>query len=179
MRKRLALVVLASAAIAGGCTVARSVPATTPDVPRTTTTTQAPTITPTTTTQATTTTIDRIAEIQAIFEDLERRRLQAIFNQDEEAFRNLFTNSPYLERSMEAFQTSITGTLPVLTITVLEVLRDDKECLVIMTSTVVDAAQEALVDTATLQPDGGNWLYAYVEAGRGKWLCEGPHPLSG
>lgn len=44
--------------------------------------------------------MDRVAEIQAIFQELEVRRLQAIMDQDEEAFRAVFANEEYEERSV-------------------------------------------------------------------------------
>ena len=79
-------------------------PATTP-VPDTTTTTVStiPPTSSTTTTEATTTTVDRLVEIEAIFQDLEERRLQALYDGDREAFRALFANDEYMERSMGAF----------------------------------------------------------------------------
>ena len=74
----------------GACTTVGSTPATAPPITEAANTTS--TSTTTTTMTAPTTTLDRLTEIQAIFQDLEVRRLQAIMDQDEEAFRSLFAN---------------------------------------------------------------------------------------
>ena len=89
------------AALLAACTGSESTPATTP------TTTAAPSSSTTTSTTApptTTTTMeaDRLAQIQAIFQDLEERRLDALYRGDVEAFSALFANEAYLERSLEA-----------------------------------------------------------------------------
>ncbi|MEN8234948.1 MAG: hypothetical protein ABFR89_08530, partial [Actinomycetota bacterium] len=85
--------------LAVGCSSAGT-PATVPETVATTTTaavtTQPPSTTATTTTQATTTTVDRVAEIEAIFQDLEERRLQALYDGDVEAFKSLFANEEYM-----------------------------------------------------------------------------------
>jgi hypothetical protein len=69
------------------CTTTESNPATTPTTGPTTTTTAPPT---------TTSAPDRLAEIQAIFQDLEERRLDALYRGDVEAFSALFANEAYL-----------------------------------------------------------------------------------
>ncbi|MFV1970526.1 MAG: hypothetical protein ACC683_05920, partial [Acidimicrobiia bacterium] len=99
MQTRLAVVVVASILVLGACTTVGNSPATAPPATEPPVTTSTSTAT-TTTTLATTTTLDRMAEIQAIFQDLEVRRLQAIMDQDEEAFRSVFANAEYEERSM-------------------------------------------------------------------------------
>ncbi|MDK1039841.1 MAG: hypothetical protein QGD91_13250, partial [Actinomycetota bacterium] len=78
MSSRLVGLVVASALGVGACTTTGSTPATTPPItapPATTTSTPVPS---TTSVVETTTTLDRVAEIQAIFQELEVRRLQAI-----------------------------------------------------------------------------------------------------
>ncbi len=100
--KSVAVLTVVVAACSSGGT-----PATTPkSVTTTTTSTTVPASASTTTTEATTTTLDRLAEIQAIFQDLEERRLQALYDGDREAFRALFANDEYMERSMGACSTS-------------------------------------------------------------------------
>jgi len=182
MRYRRTSIVVASAIVAAACTAAGSTPATAPPTPETTTTaTVTPSTAPTTTVDvSTTTTVDRLSEIQAIFEDLERRRLQALFSGDRDAFGGLFTDTPYRKKSLDAFDQAASGQPPDLKIRILEVLRDDAKCLVFVASTTSSLSTgPPLTDTTTLQPLNKGWGYAYVEAGRGDWLCEGPHPLSG
>ncbi|MDK1011588.1 MAG: hypothetical protein QGM48_11095, partial [Actinomycetota bacterium] len=101
MSSRLAVLVVASALGVGACTTTGSTPATTPPItaPPATTTTSTP-VPSTTSVVETTTTLDRVAEIQAIFQELEVRRLQAIMDQDEEAFCAVFANEEYEERSV-------------------------------------------------------------------------------
>ncbi len=132
MRYRSLVVLMAAVACAGGCTSAGSVPATAPSTTaRPTVTTEAPpppTVT-STVTAATTSTVDRLGEITAIFEDLERRRLAAIYAGDVEAFTALFADTPYLDRSLAVFDLVEPGEPPSVSIDVLDVLRDDDTCL--------------------------------------------------
>ena len=184
MHYRIAALTLGFAALVAGCTTASGTPATAPSAPETvptTTRTVPPTTTiASTTTTTTTTTIDRLSEIQAIYEDLEHRRLQALYSGDAEAFMELFVDNPYREQSLRALDVVEIGNPPNLEFTVLEVLRDDSECLVFVSSTFVSESNDpALVDTTTLQPLNGHWGYAYVQEGTRGWLCTMPHPLSG
>ena len=88
-RMAVLLLVVAGCSTTGiPATVPPSLPPTATTV-ATTTTTLSPT---TTTTAATTTTVDRVAEIEAIFQDLEERRLQALYEGDKETFKSLFAN---------------------------------------------------------------------------------------
>jgi uncharacterized membrane protein YjjP (DUF1212 family) len=97
--KGVAVLTVVVAACSSGGT-----PATTPtSVTTTTTSTSVPPSSSTTTTEATTTTVDRVAEIEAIFQDLEERRLQALYDGDREAFQALFANDEYMERSLALF----------------------------------------------------------------------------
>ena len=80
---------VAASLVVVGCS--SSTPATTP--------TSIPT-TSTTTTLATTTTVDRVAEIEAILQDLAARRFDALYRADTEAFRALYIDNGYLELSM-------------------------------------------------------------------------------
>jgi hypothetical protein len=124
-----------------------------------------------------TTTIDRLGEITAIFEDLERRRLEAIYTGDVEAFTALFADTPYLDRSLEVFDLVTPGTPPSVSIDVLEVLRDDETCLATWATTVVDETHTDPVSTVLIR-ENGEWRIAYVGGEKEGWLCDGPHPLS-
>ncbi|MEN8239465.1 MAG: hypothetical protein ABFR53_09715, partial [Actinomycetota bacterium] len=130
MRNGIAALTLGFAALAASCTTVDGTPATAPSVPETlpTTTTTLPATT--TTAPITTTTVDRISEIQAIFEDLEHRRLQAIYDQDEDAFRSVYANEEYLRESLPLFGLieflASPGLYPVR---VLEVLTDEEDCI--------------------------------------------------
>jgi hypothetical protein len=177
MKNRLAVLVVASIVGLGACTTVGSSPATAPPITEPPTTSS--TIVAPTTVIETTTTVDRIAEIQAIFQNLERRRLQAIMDQDEKAFRAVFANPEYEERSVGgmALVTVIDPRLAVFT--VVEVFVDDSTCI----------AVEAFVD-GTLAIRGANiglptdyvvergvlgWGFSWAGSG---WRCEGPHPFS-
>jgi hypothetical protein len=155
-------------------------PATTP--PTATTTTTSTTIAPsstTTTPEATTTTVDRLTEIEATFQDLEERRLQALYDGDRDAFRALFANDEYRERSMEAFEVvEFVDDWTMPTVAVLEVLSDQAGCIAVATSTDFTNVFEGSevgewIEVVQKTPDG--WGLSY--AGEG-WKCSGPHPLS-
>ena len=181
MHYRIAALVLGFAALVAGCTTASGTPATAPSVPDTvpTTTVTLPpttTITPTTTT----TTIDRLSEIQAIYEDLENQRVQALWAGNREVFLSLFTDTPYRDESLRALDLVDTGEPPVLIIEIDEIFMDDSECLVFVASTIIaDSEDRPKAHTVTLQPLANGWGYAYVSDDPGGWLCTEPHPLSG
>ncbi len=128
---------------------------------------------------ATTTTLDRLTEIQTIFQDLEVRRLQAIMDQDEEAFRSVFANGEYAERSMVLLNDLIVVDPRAVAFTVVAILSDNSGCI----------AVDAVVD-ASLAIEGGGvaagrdhivelseigWGLSWVGEG---WTCDGPHPFS-
>ncbi|MGB5533886.1 MAG: hypothetical protein WBN71_12350, partial [Acidimicrobiia bacterium] len=134
----------------------------------------------TTTTEATTTTtLDRLAEIQAIFQDLEERRLQALYDGDREAFQALFANDEYMERSMGVFDLIEFVAAPDLVIVeVLEVLAQSDQCIGALVLT--DATQALGTDgrstrTIALERKNGQWGFSYIGEG---WVCVGPHPFS-
>jgi hypothetical protein len=147
-----------------------SQPATTPGTVPTTTTTV----------DATTTTVDRIAEIEAIYQDLEERRLDALYRGDREAFRALFANEAYAEASMGAFDAvSFVAAPEVVVVSVSEILRDDAQCLAIRVNldesqSLGEAARGEVLDVLQPMADGA-WGFSYSGE---EWLCEGPHPLS-
>ena len=175
-----AIAVLVAAACVGGCTTTGSTPATAPGTTAPAPTTTRSTITTTSGTtvpHATTTTTDRLTEIQANFEDLESRRLEAIYTGDIDAFTALFADTPYLDRTLEAFDAFAVPEVPELAVSVLDVLRDDEKCLAIWSSVVVDGVITDPV-TTVLVPHEGEWRFALVSDEKGGWLCDGPHPLS-
>ncbi len=178
MKNRLAVVVVASIVGLGACTTVGNSPATAPPItaPPVTTSTS---MTTTTTAVATTTTLDRIAEIQAIFQDLERRRLQAIMDQDEEAFRAVFANAEYEERSMRGMALVTVLDPDASVFTVLEVVADSQACIAVI---AIEDGSEAIEGAAVGEPadyvvelKGDIWGISWVGSG---WRCDGPHPFS-
>ncbi len=174
MRKRIVFGLMILAATAS-CTTTSDTPAT---APSTSSTTSPPIGTlETTTTVATTTTLDRIAEIEAIFYDLEVRRLQAIKDQDEEAFRAIFANDAYEEASVAGFVGPEVLNPSEITLVVEEVLVDAVGC--IAASVTVDGSG-AVVGAGSethewvIEQLSGIWGLSYIGSG---WRCEGPHPL--
>ncbi len=169
--------------IAAGCSTAGT-PATVPaSIPESTTvTTTVPSTTSsstTTTTAATTTTLDRRSEIEAIFQDLEERRLQALYEGDREAFKALFANEEYMDRSMSLFGlVEFVDNWHVPDLVVTSVLADDAGCI----AARVKAEYEGVFREGTggetvrvVEFGAGGWGISYVGDG---WACEGPHPLS-
>lgn len=168
--------------VVAGCTTTGT-PATTPSslpavdttVP-TTTRTLPPT---TTTTAATTTTVDRIAEIEAIFQDLEERRLQALYEGDKETFKTLFANKEYMQRSLALFDlVEFVDNWKMPGLAVIGVLADDDECIAARirwdySGTFVGASPAEVIEV--IESAGGEWGVSYSGEG---WVCEGPHPLS-
>ncbi len=140
-----------------------------------TTTTVPPTAT---STLAPTTTLGRLAEVQAIVQDLEERRLDALFREDEEAFRALFANVAYLELSLEVLGNLEFVAEPTdIDVEVSEILAETEDCLAV--EVVTDLTQalgpDALVtQTLVLEKLADGWGYSYGGTG---WVCSGPHPL--
>ena len=148
-----------------GCT-GSSTPATTPTSVTTTSTS--------TTTIATTTTVDRLTEIEAIYQDLEDKRFDALYRGDRDAFSALFANAAYLEASLGAFDLDPFEEPPIVETIVVEVVRDDPGCLAAWIGGEIDGIDEGKFLTV-LQPTAeGRWGYAFGGEG---WLCEGSHPL--
>lgn len=182
MSSRAIFAVLVVAACVGGCTTEGSTPATAPDSTAPATTQPAPSdpVTSTTTiAPATTTTLDRLAEVTAIFEDLERRRLEAIYTGDVEAFTALFADTPYLDESLRVFDVIEPGPIPAISIEVREILKDDPGCLAVFYESFREDGSSVGPATAVLVPTVEGPRYAFTNSGRGGWLCDGPHPLSG
>lgn len=180
MKGRLAVVVVASMLGLGACTTAGSTPATAPPISEGTVVTPTALATPPTTEPAPTTTVDRAAEIEAIFQDLEVRRLQAIMDQDEEAFRAVFANDEYAERSMVTI--AIEGVVHPASVVVetVEVFADTDDCIAAAvrtdTSQAIDGGGESDITDHVLEVSNGHWGLSWVGEG---WRCDGPHPFSG
>ncbi len=154
-----------------GCT-GSSTPATTPTSVATTTST-------TTTTLEVTTTVDRLTEIEAIYQDLEERRLDALYRGDREAYRALFANEAYMEASLGAFDAvEFTGPPVDVQLHVEEILWKDGSCIA---ATVISEPVAAIVGSTehsrviVIEIAGSVWGLSFVGEG---WTCEGSHPFS-
>jgi hypothetical protein len=128
---------------------------------------------------ATTTTLDRLTEIQTIFQDLEVRRLQAIMDQDEEAFRSVFANDEYAERSMVLMSDVRVIDPKAAVLIVTDVLVDDSACIAVeavvdASSSIADGGLGAASDHVVESSDG-EWGISWVGEG---WRCDGSHPFS-
>jgi hypothetical protein len=183
MRYRIAALTLGFVALTAACTTANGTPATAPSVPETLATTTAPpptTIPVVVTTEITTTTVDRLSEIEAIYEDLEHRRLQAIYDQDEDAFRSVYANDQYLQESLPLLEAVAFLTSPGLyPVRVLEVLADEEGCISAIVRTDLTAITEGgrlAEKQQTIQWQEAAWGISYTGE---DWSCVGPHPLSG
>jgi hypothetical protein len=147
----------------------------------TTSTTTAPPSTAPPTTAAPTTTLDRVAEIEAVFERLALARLLALFENDETAYRALFSVDSYLQQSMEVFGAVEFVQRPTqenFSEEVLEVLVDSDDCIAAMVrsdrSEILKGAGSSEAVTVLTRRSDGRFGYAYAGTG---WLCDGPHPL--
>jgi hypothetical protein len=167
--------------VLGACSTVGSSPATAPPITEAPVVTSSSVATTTTTTQpATTTTLDRVAEIEAIFQDLEVRRLQAIMDQDEEAFRAVFANEEYAERSVGgmALVTVIDPSAGVFT--VLQVFVDDPRCIAVVAvndgALAIEGADGGEPSDYVIEGNNeGGWGFSWAGSG---WRCAGPHPFS-
>jgi hypothetical protein len=127
----------------------------------------------------TTTTIDRLAEIEAIFQDLEVRRLQAIMDGDEGAFRAVFANDEYGERSMVLMDEVVVVDPLAVGFRVTDIYADDARCIAV--GAVVDASRSiegggvSAGRDHVIEVSEGFWGLSWVGEG---WRCDGPHPFS-
>jgi len=103
-----------------------------------TTTTSSPTTTTSTTTAETTTTSvqpgDRLAEVERILEELEIARLVAIYNRDESALNDVVAIQAGIDAAIDAMDTLKfveDPSVAAIRVTVLEVLLDRPDCLVV------------------------------------------------
>ena len=123
--------------------------------------------------------LDRLTEIAAIFEDLERRRLQAIFDQDEEAFRAVHANKEYLEESLVVLDLArVVNPLADLHQVAISLVADEPACIAaVLERDYTVALEGGAVATRTYvaQQERGIWGLSWVGEG---WACDGQHPLS-
>jgi hypothetical protein len=156
------------------CTTTESNPATTPTTGPTTTVSTTTTTAPPTTTSAP----DRLAEIQAIFQDLEERRLDALYRGDVEAFSALFANEAYLEQDLQSFDLVEFIAAPEnVVIEVTEITFDTADCVAAVVSTDFRSALGAGAKgsgSSVIERKEGEWGFSWVGEG---WACDGPHPL--
>ncbi|MGH8936659.1 MAG: hypothetical protein ACRDXD_10445 [Acidimicrobiia bacterium] len=120
-----------------------------------------------------------MAEVEAIVQDLEERRLDALYRRDLEALRELYASEGLYELEVELTLPEIEFKEPPgdLRVDVLRLIKDEPQCLA--AETHVDASAVAHNVTPTrftlvLQPVRGGWGFAYAGTG---WLCEGPNPM--
>jgi hypothetical protein len=152
-------------------------PATAPTTTRATTSTTIPATKSTSTTASPSTTIDRFVEITAIFEDLERRRLQAIYDQNESAFRALYANTEYETQSLIAFEAAIVIDPTAFRTKDLVVLYSSDSCIAVEVIRDYSGALQGgglTTKTQVIEQNAGGWGYSWIGEG---WLCDGPHPL--
>ena len=161
---------VAASLVVVGCS--SSTPATTP--------TSTPT-TSTTTTLATTTTVDRVAEIEAIYQDLEERRLEALYRGDEVAYRALFANDGYMEGSLVLFDVvDFLDDWQPVDVVVVEIVHDSTDCMAVQTATDYTAVfvngeiGDTIEVVERLDRSEIDWGISFVGKG---WTCEGPHPF--
>jgi hypothetical protein len=171
---------VASALLLGACTTTQATPATAPETsqPATTTIAVSPATTTTTTASAPTTTADRTSEIEAIFQDLEQRRLTALYEGDREAFAALFANDAYLQRDRESFDfIEFISEPSSIVVRVEEVFADEPSCIAVNLYTdfrsTLGSESVGNGDVVLERADSG-WGYSW--AGEG-WRCDGSHPL--
>jgi hypothetical protein len=175
MRGKLSRVVVLLLVVAGCSTT--GTPATVPPSLPATTTTVATTTT--TTTAATTTTIDRVTEIEAIFQNLEERRLQALYEGDEEAFKSLFANKEYMQRSLTLFDLVEFVDRPQPgRVAMLRLIYEGDGCLAAEVETRYQGVLAAgLTATKIVVLERAHDGWGISLAGEG-WACVGPHPFS-
>lgn len=173
--KSVALLALIVAACSSGGTPATTPAPTTPTVASTTLDPPSST----SATETTSTTIERLAEIEAIFQNLEERRLQTLYDGDREAFQALFANDGFMERSMALFDLVEFVAPPAPgRVEVRSILHEGDQCLA---AELVTAYAGILADGGTgskrvvLERMGTAWAISFVGEG---WICDGPHPLS-
>ena len=163
--------------VAVGCTTSGT-PATAPPTTEATSVATTATEPPPITTMAPepSTTIDRVAEIAAIFQDLEERRLQALYEGDVEAFTALFANEAYMTRSLGAFDVLTFEQAPRIAIRTFRLVRDNEGCIAARYEVErLDLGAATGSTVVVLEAMGDGWGFSF--AGEG-WACDGPHPLS-
>jgi hypothetical protein len=121
--------------------------------------------------------MDRVAEITAIFEDLERRRLDAILVGDTQGYRAVFSNSEYHAASLEVLDRVNVTNPQGFTTTSVEILADTGDCVAAFVSRDLSQAIEGgglSERVQVIEMVDGEWGLSWIGDG---WLCDGPHPL--
>ena len=181
MENRLAVLAVASIVGLAACTTAGPSPATAPPTtPPPATSTTATTTSKPPAVVSSTTTVDRRAEIEAIFRDVERRRLQAILDQDREAFLAAFSNAGYAQESIPLMKVTVVLDPSAVLFRVVETYVDSPDCIAVgavvdMTLATEGGSTSVKIDYVVQQTDE-EWGLSWVGGG---WRCDGPHPFSG
>jgi ABC-type transport system substrate-binding protein len=168
---------LVFAACSGDGTTPATAPPTSPGPSATvaTTTASPPTTSPI---ETTTTTVDRIAEIEAILLDLVTRRTQALVDRNEESYREVFANQGLLDRSLPALDAGLFNVMPTdISVNIEEVLFDSSECIAARQLTVMTGREREDVQPFVVvleKNEVGGWGFSFNGEG---WACEGPHPF--
>jgi hypothetical protein len=182
--RRLLVASLAGLMLSTACSdSAQQSPATAPPTSDATTTTSE--VTATSAPPPSTTTIPaaatRLVEVEEIFRDLEFRRLDALYRNDEAAFRALFANEAYLEEGLRLgvldTDVPVQPTLELVRYLSFELLIDREDCLAARITTDLSdvyVGSDPFTSEHVLMPRDDGWGFAWTGAG---WLCDGPHPL--
>ena len=109
-----------------------------------------------------------------IFEDLERRRLQALYDGDREAFTELFANEAYLEGSLGAFDEFEFEEFSELEVRVFRIVGEAEDCIAFETTVTVNGQTSSLFIMVLERRSDGAWGLSFAGTG---WICDGPHPL--
>ncbi|VAW09618.1 hypothetical protein MNBD_ACTINO02-2826 [hydrothermal vent metagenome] len=135
---------------------------------------------PTTSQATTTSTVDRVAEIEAIILDLENRRLDGVAAGDWVAWSATFANEGFMTEARAGLDQLGSIPLPRLDgISVAAVIVDSPDCVAATVdyfTTDSDGVATQNQTTTVIERRGdGSWGISF--RGRG-WACEGPHPFS-
>lgn len=182
MKPALAItVVLVAVACVGGCTTTGSTPATAPDPTAPAPISTTATASPSTSTEppTTSTTVDRLTEIQAIFDELEVRRLAAIKSQQIDDYNEVFANDEYKSRSSEAFELVEVLDEVAFRTTAIRLLADGETCIAAeltrdMEQAIAGGREATTVWVLEKRGDSGEWGLSWIGEG---WACDGPHPF--
>jgi 3-dehydroquinate dehydratase len=127
---------------------------------------------------STSTTLDRLAEVEAIVQDLEERRLDALYRKDIEALREVFASEGLYEQTVAIIDQVELREGTQVEVHISELLADEPNCLAAQLDfryREVSGETETETVLTVLQPTDSNaWGFAYYGQG---WLCNGPNPM--
>lgn len=130
------------------------------------------------TTLATSTTLDRLAEVEAIVQDLEERRLDALYRRDLEALRELYASEGLYEQTVAIIDELALREGTRVDVQVTDLLVDKSNCLAAQLDfryrEVSGQTEVEPVLTVLQLTDSNAWGFAYYGEG---WLCNGPNPM--